>query len=93
MYLTGVQGRKLKLVTLFSAVRRLPATIIVCLTIFSIGLGSAIDVNVLVNQDTVWGFATIIAGCFLVFLALRYGVLKFRQELYNQVRVISGCSM
>ena len=57
----------------------------VCVGVFLVGLGSAIDVSVLVNQDSVWGYALIISGCFLVFLVLRYGVLRFREQFFNQV--------
>ena len=69
-----------------SSVRRVPATIIICVSVFLVGLGSAIDISILLNQDSVWGYALIISGCILVFLVLRYGVLRFREQLFNQVR-------
>ena len=67
-------------------VRRYIAVLTVGLLSFSIGLGSALNVDIFVNQDAVWAHALIIGGCFLFFLVFRYGVLKFRRVLYNEVR-------
>ena len=53
---------------------------------FSVGLASAMDLDVLVNQDGVWAYGMIISGCILVFLVWRYGILRFRKKLYNEVR-------
>ena len=50
---------------------------------FLLGTASAVDATILVNQDAVWAYAMILSGCFLLFLVLRYGVLKFRKKLYN----------
>lgn len=50
---------------------------------FSLGVVSAIDPQVLVNQDSVWAYAMILAGVFLLFLVFRYGPLNFRRDLYN----------
>ena len=69
-------------------VRRYIAVIAVGLLSFSIGLASALDINIFVNQDAVWAHALIVSGCFLIFLVARYGVLKFRRVLYNDVRSI-----
>ena len=41
------------------------------------------DLSILVNQDAVWGYALILCGCFLIFLVLRFGILRFRKQLYN----------
>ena len=49
---------------------------------FLVGTASAVDPNILVNQDTVWAYALILSGCFMLFIVLRYGPLKFRRELY-----------
>jgi hypothetical protein len=51
---------------------------------FLLGTASAVDATILVNQDSVWAYAMILSGCFLLFLVLRYGVLKFRRKLYNE---------
>ncbi len=64
-------------------VRRIPATVIVCACMFLIGSASALDANVLVNQDSVWGYALIVSGCFFLFLVIRYGALKLRRDLFT----------
>ena len=50
---------------------------------FLLGVASAIDNTILINQDTVWAYAQILSGCLLLFLVFRYGVLRFRENLYN----------
>lgn len=65
-------------------VRRIPATILVGVVMFCIGLASALDINILVNQDTVWAYAMILSGCLLIFMVLRYGPLRFRKTLFNE---------
>jgi len=42
-------------------IQRIPATILVGVVMFSIGLASAFDVNILVNQDGVWAYAMILS--------------------------------
>ena len=49
---------------------------------FLVGSASALDSKVLVNQDSVWGYALILSGCFMLFLVIRYGPLKIRKDLY-----------
>ena len=65
-----------------SSVRRVPATIIVVLCMFLLGTASATDADVLVNQDSVWAYALILSGCFMLLMVLRYGPLKFRKDLF-----------
>ena len=72
------------MITSFDAVRRIPATVIVSLSMFLLGTVSATNYDVLVNQDNVWAYALILSGCFMVFLVIRVGILKFRRELYNE---------
>lgn len=55
----------------------------VSIFMFLLGTASALDSSVLVNQDTVWGYALIISGCFMIFMVLRYGPLKFRKDLFT----------
>lgn len=50
---------------------------------FLVGTASALDSSVLVNQDTVWGYALILSGCFMLFMVIRYGPLKFRRDLFT----------
>lgn len=66
-----------------TTVKRIPATILVGSAMFLLGVASAVDNTILVNQDTVWAYAQIMSGCLLLFIVFRYGVLKFRQNLYN----------
>nr|XP_039265522.1 uncharacterized sodium-dependent transporter YocR-like [Styela clava] len=56
-----------------------------CLSVFLIflGLGSSLNINFLVNQDYVWGSAILISGGMFVFLMMRFGVSKFREEVVN----------
>ncbi|KAK3753539.1 hypothetical protein QZH41_018511, partial [Actinostola sp. cb2023] len=59
---------------------------IVAVSVFCIGLASAIDINILVNQlgsDFVWSFALIIAGSMMVSLPIRYGAQGFRDVVVN----------
>eukprot|EP00731_Ephydatia_muelleri_P011023 Em0005g1609a len=67
--------------------RRIPATILVAVTMFVMGVASALDLDVLVNQDSVWGYAMILCGCLLVFLVLRLNPFKFRRQFYNEYGV------
>ena len=50
---------------------------------FGLGTASAVDANILVNQDSVWAYALVLSGCMMVFVVLKHGVLKFRRDLYN----------
>ncbi|XP_071804584.1 uncharacterized sodium-dependent transporter YocR-like [Asterias amurensis] len=65
-------------------VSRKIATPVVALVVFFSGLGSALSLNFLVNQDFVWGFGLLLSGMALQFLVIRYGVHKFREELVNK---------
>ena len=56
---------------------------LVAVCMFSLGAVSAVDSQVLVNQDGVWAYAMILSGLFLLYLVMRYGPLKFRRDLYN----------
>ena len=50
---------------------------------FLIGLPSALNMNVLDNQDWVWGVALILSGLFFALAVGRYGARKFREETLN----------
>ena len=73
----------IQLYTHIHTVKRIPATILIGSTLFLLGVASAIDNTILVNQDMVWAYAQIMSSCLLLFVVFRYGVLKFRQNLYN----------
>lgn len=68
---------------LYPLVRRVPATVLVTAVMFLVGTASASDPNILVNQDTVWAYALILSGCFMLYLVIRYGPLRFRRDLYK----------
>ena len=50
---------------------------------FLLGLPSALNMNVLDNQDWVWGVALILSGLFFALAVGRYGAQKFRDETLN----------
>ena len=50
---------------------------------FLVGSASALNSKMLVNQDSVWGYALILCGCFMLFLVLRYGPFKLRRDIFN----------
>ncbi len=48
-----------------------------------LGLPSAFSLNVLHNQDWVWGVALMMSGLFFAMAIIRYGPTKFRNEQIN----------
>ncbi|MFQ5570152.1 MAG: sodium-dependent transporter [Rhodothermales bacterium] len=52
----------------------------VCTIGFVLGIPSAINLNILGNQDFVWGVALMISGAFVAFAVIRYGVQRFRRD-------------
>ncbi len=50
---------------------------------FMLGIPSALNLNVLANQDWVWGVGLILSGAFIAFAVKQYGIDKFRTELIN----------
>ncbi|MCA0270210.1 MAG: sodium-dependent transporter [Bacteroidetes bacterium] len=47
---------------------------------FVLGVPSALNLNVLENQDFVWGVALMISGGFIAYAVLRYGLDRFRTQ-------------
>ncbi|TGZ75212.1 hypothetical protein CRM22_000507 [Opisthorchis felineus] len=47
------------------------------------GMPSAININVLTNQDAVWGFALMLSGLAMAALILVYGPLRYRKVVVN----------
>ncbi|XP_022091047.1 uncharacterized protein LOC110979511 [Acanthaster planci] len=64
-------------------VSRKKASGFVVLLVFLLGLGSALSLDFLANQDFVWGFALLLSGMALQYLVIRFGARRFRQELTN----------
>lgn len=50
---------------------------------FVLGLPSALSLNVLGNQDFVWGVALMISGAFVAVAVIRYGAPRFRAEVIS----------
>ncbi|XP_061178208.1 uncharacterized sodium-dependent transporter HI_0736-like [Saccostrea echinata] len=51
------------------------------------GLASALNLDILTNQDFVWGFALVINGFFLQLMVIIYGTRKFRQNMFNSYSI------
>ncbi|CAH8830935.1 unnamed protein product [Trichobilharzia szidati] len=47
------------------------------------GMPSAFSINVLTNQDNVWGFALMLSGLAMAGLVLIYGPMKYRKVIVN----------
>jgi NSS family neurotransmitter:Na+ symporter len=61
-------------------VARRQAILGVCLTGFSLGIPSAINLEFFANQDFVWGVALMISGAFIAFAVIRHGTSRFRKD-------------
>lgn len=62
---------------------RTAAIVVVAVGFVCFGLPSALSLDFLVNQDTVWGLGLILSGLFFAILVIRYGVRRFREDLVN----------
>ncbi len=47
---------------------------------FLFGIPSAINLNILANQDFVWGTALMLAGAFVAFMVIKYGTAVIREK-------------
>jgi NSS family neurotransmitter:Na+ symporter len=47
---------------------------------YLLGIPSAINLNILTNQDFVWGVALMLSGAFVAFIVITYGPKKIRTE-------------
>ena len=61
--------------------RRAKAVSLVVGAGFLLGLPSALSLDVLSNQDFVWGVALILSGAFVAFAVTRYGIARLRGEV------------
>jgi NSS family neurotransmitter:Na+ symporter len=50
---------------------------------FILGVPSALSLDVLHNQDWVWGVGLMVSGLFFAIAVVRYGVRRFREEQLN----------
>lgn len=62
---------------------RKKATIMICAAGFLFGLPSAININILANQDFVWGIGLMVSGAIISYGVIKYGARRFRTELVN----------
>lgn len=61
-----------------SGLNRNRALLIVVAVCYLLGIPSARNLNILSNQDFVWGVALMISGAFIAFIAIRYGISRLR---------------
>jgi neurotransmitter:Na+ symporter, NSS family len=54
---------------------------------FLLGLPSALSLGFFNNQDFVWGLGLMVSGFFFIFLVLKTGPKKFRQEIISNLDV------
>jgi neurotransmitter:Na+ symporter, NSS family len=64
-------------------VSRRKAAISICAAGFILGAPSAINLSIFANQDFVWGLGLMISGAFIAFVAIKYNVKTFRNDLVN----------
>lgn len=65
-------------------VERGRAVVITGMVGFALGIPSAINLDVLGNQDFVWGVALMISGLFVAMLARDAGLARMREAMQNQ---------
>jgi NSS family neurotransmitter:Na+ symporter len=51
---------------------------------FALGLPSALSIAFFNNQDHVWGLGLMVSGAFFIFLVLKIGPKKFREEIITR---------
>ncbi|MCK4836363.1 MAG: sodium-dependent transporter, partial [Candidatus Aminicenantes bacterium] len=62
-----------------SGVKRKRAIIFVVAVCYLLGIPSAKNLDILSNQDLVWGIALMISGAFIAFAVIRYGSSRLRE--------------
>ena len=60
--------------------KRSRAIVLVVLVTYLLGIPSAISLDILKNQDFVWGYALILVGALLAVAVMRYGASRLRKE-------------
>lgn len=63
---------------------RKKATLIVSVAVFILGIPSAYSIDILNNQDWVWGIGLLVSGLLFALAVFKYGVDRFRTEIVNQ---------
>jgi len=68
-------------VMLDTGMKRARAIGLVVAVVYLMGIPSARNLNLLSNQDFVWGIGLMISGAFIAFAIIRFGVSRMRTEL------------
>ncbi len=61
-------------------VRRKKAVMIIIAFVYVLGVPSAMSLNVLSNQDFVWGLGLMVSGVFIAMFGIRYGLSRLKEE-------------
>jgi len=61
-------------------VKRRKALWVIILVVYLLGIPSAMSLDILSNQDFVWGIGLMISGALIGFYAIRYGIEKMRKS-------------
>ena len=64
-----------------TGMKRSKAIGIVIAVVYLLGIPSARNLNILSNQDYVWGIALMISGLFVAFAVIKQGISKIREEI------------
>ena len=64
-----------------TGMKRSKAIGIVIAVVYLLGIPSARNLNILSNQDYVWGIALMISGAFVAFAVIKQGISKIRKEI------------
>ena len=62
---------------------RLRAVVMIGIVAFIMGLPSAVNQNMFLNQDFVWSVGLMVSGLFFALAVFKFGVDRFRTELIN----------
>ena len=68
-------------ILLDTGMKRSKAIVLVVAAVYLLGIPSARNLDLLSNQDFVWGIGLMISGAFIAWAIIRYGVSKMRTEL------------
>ena len=64
-----------------TGMKRSKAIGIIIAVVYLFGIPSARNLNILSNQDYVWGIALMISGAFVAFAVIKQGISKIRKEI------------
>ena len=67
-----------------SGVSRPAAIVLIIGVSYLLGIPSAVNLNILANQDFVWGLALLFSGAICAFAVIRYGPGRIRQQILNK---------